>query len=191
MKEGNSFLEAISCMSHKELGDILKNVIDYAENKLDAFGFVPRSETDSVTGEDFAQEAFRRVIEGKRKWDSNTQPDIKEFLRMVVFSLIRNHQKKTQKSPVFIEDIEDEGYQYSAQHLQAIVPSPHEISVTVEEWNRLENAFGDDLEGYIIFTDWLDNISPAEIAKKYNAKINLVYQKIRKSKGIVKKVFSK
>lgn len=191
MNEAENFLDALSRLSNEDLGRILKNIIDYAENVLDSFGFIPRSETDSSSGEDFAQEAFKRAIEGKRKWDKESHPDIAEFLRMVVFSLIRNHLKKSKKSPVLIKDFETEQFEDDEQYSELAGNSSLEVEVTAEQWARLEQAFGEDADGYIFFTDWLENMAPGNIAKNYGVEVDVVYRKLKKGKAIVKKLFSK
>lgn len=191
MNEPDNFLEAINHLSNKELGNILKNITDYAENKLTSFGFTPRSENDSVTGDDFAQEAFRLAIAGKRKWFRSQHPDIAEFLRMVVFSLIRNHRKKSKKSPVFSEDTQTQDFQDNDNYQDDEYNPSSELTLTDEDWNRLECAFIDDDDGYIFFTDWLNSVSPREMAESYQIDVTVIYEKIRKGKKLAKRLFTK
>lgn len=191
MNEPDNFLEAITQLSNKELGYILKNITDYAENKLMNFGFVPRSENDSATGDDFAQEAFKLAIVGKRNWFKSQHPDIAEFLRMVVFSLIRNHLKKLKKSPVYSEDTQAQDFQDNNNFLDEEYDSSSEVVLSDEDWNRLERAFIDDDDGYIFFTDWLNGVNPREMAENYQTDVTVVYEKIRKGKKIAKRLFTK
>ena len=191
MNEPDNFLEAINQLSNKELGHILKNIIDYAENKLAGFGFIPRSENDSATGHDFAQEAFKLAIVGKRKWFKSQHPDIAEFLRMVVFSLIRNHLKKSKRAPVFSEDIQTQDFQDNENYQDDEYDPSSEIIVTDDDWNRLEQAFISDDDGYIFFTDWLNGVTPREISESYQTDVTVVYEKIRKGKKLVKRLFTK
>lgn len=192
MAEIDDVLEALHVLSNSELGRMLKELTFYAEIKLNKMGFVPKSEIDSVTGEDFAQEAFKRTIEGRRKWNKTEYPDLCEFLRMVVISLIRNHFKKSVDSPVNIKDLSEvniDDFDIISNEL-IDYSSPVEVLITVEKWQRMEAAFGDDMDGFIFFTDWLDNMPPRDIAVKYDQEVTVVYRKIKKGKGIIAKILA-
>lgn len=191
MNEPDNFLETISQLSNKDLGHTLKNITEYAENKLRSFGLAPRSENDSATGDDFAQEAFRLAIIGKRTWIKAEHPDIAEFLRMVVLSLIRNHFKKSKKSPVISEDTDNQYFQDSDNFLDDGNEHHHEVILTTHDWDRLERLFIGDEEGYIFFTDWLNDVPPRDTAQSYQVDVKVVYEKIRKGKKLAKKLFSK
>lgn len=191
MNEPDNFLEVITQLSTKELGYILKNITDYAEHKLNGFGFIPRSENDSVTGDDFVQEAFRLAIIGKRAWIKSQHPDIAEFLRMVVLSLVRNHLKKSKKSPVLSEDTQSQDFQDSNSYQDDEYDSSSEATLTDDDWNRLERAFIGDDDGYIFFTDWLNGVTPREIAENYQIDVTVIYEKIRKGKKLAKRLFTK
>ena len=191
MNEPDNFVEAINQLSNKELGHILKNITDYAENKLTSLGFIPRSENDSATGDDFAQEAFKLAIVGKRKWFKSQHTNIAEFLRMVVFSLIRNHLKKSKKSPVFSEDTHTQDFQDNNNYQDDEYDPSIEVTLRDEDWNRLERAFIDDDDGYIFFIDWLNGVTPREMAENYQTDVTVVYEKIRKGKKLAKRLFTK
>ena len=185
-------LEALQQLSDEQWALILKKLTLYADYKLDNLGFQPRTEFDSVDGEDFVQEAIKRVIEGTRKWNIDKHPDFLIFLKMVVKSLILNHLKQSINSPVKITDIsaiyneEDQGGIVSYMEYA----STDEVLISTETWQKIEVAFGEDIEGFIFFCDWLDNLSPKVIATNYNIDVTFVYKPIKKGKGIVKKLFA-
>jgi DNA-directed RNA polymerase specialized sigma24 family protein len=192
MADTGNVLEALQALSNKDLGRLLRELTIYAEIRLNKLGFVPKTEVDSVSGEDFAQEAFKLTIEGKRTWPIKEHPDLAEFLRMVVFSLIRNHFKKSGRAPVNIRDLNavqiDDSDNVGTEFID--FTSPDEVLITVEQWQRIEMAFGDDMDGFIFFTDWLDDLPPREIAEKYSEEVTVIYRKIKKGKGIITKIFS-
>lgn len=192
MEEIDNVLEVLQGLSNNELGRMLKELTCYAEIRLNKLGPGSKSEIDSLAGEDFAQEAFKRVIEGKRKWNRKKRPDLCEFLRMVVFSLIRNHSKMSISSPVKIKDLSEVDIDDSDSIGAELIDysSPDEVLITVEKWQRIEDAFGDDMDGFIFFTDWLDAIPPRDIAEKYEQEVTVVYRKIKKGKGIITKIFA-
>ena len=191
MDSPDNFLDTIKQLSNSELGNILKNIIDYAENKLTSFDLKPRSENESVTGNDFAQEAFKLAIIGKRKWFKSQHPDIAEFLRMVVFSLIRNHFKKTQISPLFSIDTQTLDFQDNDSFQYEEYDPSAEVILTDEDWNNLEKAFIGDDDGYIFFTDWLNGVTPREMEEKYRTDVTVIYEKLRKGKKLAKRLFTK
>lgn len=192
MADTGNVLEALQALSNKDLGRLLRELTIYAEIRLNKLGFVPKTEIDSVNGEDFAQEAFKLTIDGTRKWPIKEHPDLAEFLRMVVFSLIRNHFKKSGKAPVNIRDLNavqiDDSDSIGTEFINFI--SPEEVLITVEHWQTIELAFGDDMDGFIFFSDWLDDLPPREIAEKYSEEVTVIYRKIKKGKGIITKIFS-
>ncbi len=192
MADTGNVLEALQALSNKDLGRLLKELTIYAEIRLNKLGFVPKTEVDSVSGEDFAQEAFKLTIDGTRTWPIKEHPDLAEFLRMVVFSLIRNHFKKSGRTPVNIKDLNaiqiDDSDNVGTEFID--FTSPDEVLITVEQWQRIETAFGDDMDGFIFFSDWLDDLPPREIAEKYSEKVTVIYRKIKKGKGIITKIFS-
>lgn len=192
MADTGNVLEALQALSNKDLGRLLKELTIYAEIRLNKLGFVPKTEVDSVSGEDFAQEAFKLTIAGTRTWPIKEHPDLAEFLRMVVFSLIRNHFKKSGRAPVNIKDLSavqiDDSDNVGTEFID--FTSPDEVLITVEQWQRIEMAFGDDMDGFIFFTDWLDDLPPREIAEKYSEEVTVIYRKIKKGKGIITKIFS-
>jgi DNA-directed RNA polymerase specialized sigma24 family protein len=192
MAETNNVLHALQKLTNAELGRMLKELTYYATININKLGLLPKSEIASVTGEDFAQEAFKRVIEGKRKWNTADYPDLCEFLRMVVFSLIRNLIKKSRKSPVSIKDLNEIILNDSDEVCTGFMDltEPDEVLITSEYWQSIEVAFGDDMDGFIFFTDWLDDLPPREIAAKYSQDVTIVYRKIKKGKNIITKIFA-
>lgn len=185
---------------------ILKQLIFYAELRLDKIGFEPRSEIDSVTGEDFAMEAIKKLFEGKRNWDPIKHPDILIHLKLVVKSLIWNHIKSSMKSVVAhtqeptlgenAHDRDDETNESGeADNLDMDVEwidkeNPLEIVITQEGWQQIEAAFGEDADGFIIFCDWLDEVPPRLIAENNGIEVKVVNNTIKKGKRIITKIYA-
>lgn len=190
-------------ISDNEWSVILKHLILYAELRLTRIGFSPRSEIDSVTGEDFAMEAIKKLFEGKRDWDFNKHPDLLIHLKLVVKSLVWNHIKSSAKAIVrqqeltFIESVSDPDQTsepdeiVTANEINELADNqnPQEIVITQERWCQIETAFGEDIDGFIIFCDWLDEIPPRMIAEKYGIVVKIVNNIIKKGKRIITKVY--
>lgn len=185
---------------------ILKQLIFYAELRLGKIGFEPRSEIDSVTGEDFAMEAIKKLLEGKRNWDPIKHPDILIHLKLVIKSLIWNHIKASMKSvvahthePTLSESTHDRDNDTNelggADNLHMEVEKidkedPLEIVITQERWQQIEAAFGEDGDGFIIFCDWLDEKPPRLIAEDYGIDVKTVNNTIKKGKRIITKIYA-
>jgi RNA polymerase sigma factor (sigma-70 family) len=193
MAAPSEILSILNQLTDNQWGVLLKQLTLYAEFKLDNIGFQPRSELDSLNGEDFAQEAIKRLIEGRRKWDPQKHPDLLIYLKLVVKSLISNHIKSSRSSPVRTKDLlesmaTEEGGEDGTSFVD--YSNQEEVIVSAERWSEIESAFGEDQDGFIFFTDWLDETSPREIAANYNVDVNTVNNKIRKGKRIITKLFA-
>ena len=71
-------------------GGVYQRLVLYAVRKTNNLSFI-RGRGVLPLGrkpEDLAQEAFKRVFEGKRKWKPDQDPDICEYLMGVVDSLL-------------------------------------------------------------------------------------------------------
>lgn len=183
---------------------ILKQLIIYAELRLTKIGFKPRTEIDSVSGEDFAMEAIKKLFEGKRAWDSTKHPDLLIHLKLVVKSLIWNHIKSSMKSIVDTQDplpaANDKNWESRFERGETDDPeklkeqadheNPLEIVISQERWNQIEAAFGEDADSFIIFCDWLDNVPPKLIAENYNIDVTVVYNIVKKGKRIITKIYA-
>jgi hypothetical protein len=183
---------------------ILKQLIIYAELRLTKIGFEPRTEIDSVNGEDFAMEAIKKLFEGKRNWDPSKHPDLLIHLKLVVKSLIWNHIKSSMKFIVETQtssltenekDLESEFEPDETDDSDKLIEradqeNPLEIVISQERWNQIEAAFGEDADGFIIFCDWLDDLPPRLIAENYDIDVTVVYNSVKKGKRIITKIYA-
>lgn len=183
---------------------ILKQLIIYAELRLTKIGFEPRTEVDSVTGEDFAMEAIKRLFEGERNWDPAKHPDLLIHLKLIIKSLIWNHIKSSMKSIVRAQELSPAESEKDPD--SAVEPdetddpetaveypdheNPLEIVISQEKWNQIEAAFGEDADGFIIFCDWLDEIPPRLIAENYSIDVTAVYNVIKRGRRIITKIYA-
>lgn len=183
---------------------ILKQLIIYAELRLTKIGFEPRTEVDSVSGEDFAMEAIKRLFEGERNWDPSKHPDLLIHLKLIVKSLIWNYIKSSMKSIVSTQESSAHENEKNLDSIaepgktddpdmvieQADQENPLEIIISQERWNQIEAAFGEDADGFIIFCDWLDDIPPRLIAENYNIDVTAVYNIVKRGKRIITKIYA-
>lgn len=194
-------LSLLQKISDNQWSIILKQLIIYAELRLIKIGFEPRTEIDTVSGEDFAMEAIEKLFEGERRWDPSKHPDLLIHLKLVVKSLIWNHIKSSTKSIVDTQELlpaknEEDGDNMTEtnDHDTTIeyrdLENPLEIVISHEKWNQIEAAFGSDSDGFIIFCDWLDDVPPRLIAENYNLDVTVVYNVIRRGRRLIAKIYA-
>lgn len=141
---------------------------------------------------DFVQDAILRVFEGRRKWDKQHYPDIIDFLKGVVDSLISNEinsskNKNEENSVAAIVENSEKSFN------SEIVSSPEEVLVEEEEqeeyleaqsqqYEEVMDAIKDD-DDLLIYVEYLKKgYKPAEVSKKMGVEISEVYNLTKKLK---------
>lgn len=193
-------LEKLQRVPEKEWKRIYKALVLYADLKLKIFGFEIRTEIDTVDAETFAAQSIEKLFDGSRAWDYERFPDLLIHLKGIAKSLLSSHFKTSSKSIVKSKiDISNEKDDNTHEvmtvevnnDLEIFDDSPEEIIIAAEKWAEIEASFGDDEDGCVIFTDWLDDNNPRDIAEAYGFDIKDVYSAIRKGKRNVKSLFKK
>lgn len=184
----------LKAIPEKEWLHIFKQLTLYADIKLTKMGFEIRSEKDNVGAADFAQEAIAKVFDGTRAWDFNRFPDILIHLKGVIKSLISSHIKSSIRAAAVVKKttsstaVVDEAEALEAANDAKDGEDPEQILISDENWKRLETAFGEDMEGFLIFYDWLDGKPPREIAESYNTDSKNIYNIIKRGKRLLQKI---
>ncbi|NNV53853.1 hypothetical protein [Limnovirga soli] len=185
--------EQLKLISEKEWGIIFKELVIYCELRLTKIGFVPRTEKDVKNGEDFANDAIEKLFNGDRAWDFIRFPDVLIHLKGVAKSLIWSHIKSSLRSTVKKEltsIVFDDSEDFESFSDIATTEDPETIIISDENWKDIENHFGGDSDGFIMFCDWIDEVPARDIAKKYNVDVAAVYNTIKKGKRIITKIFT-
>ncbi len=185
--------EQLKLISEKEWGLIFKELVIYSELRLTKIGFVPRSEKDVKNGEDFSNDAIEKLFNGDRAWDFIRFPDVLIHLKGVAKSLIWSHIKSSSRSTVKKEltsIVFDDSEDFESFSDIAATEDPETIIISDENWKDIENHFGEDSDGFIMFCDWIDEVPARDIAKEYNVDVAAVYNTIKKGKRIITKIFT-
>ncbi len=185
--------ERLKAIPEREWGDIYKKLTAYAENRLVKVGFVPRSEKDNVSGEDFVVQAIEKLFEGTRAWDFRRFPDLLIHLKGIVKSLISSHLKTSTRSAVRKEKVVDEIGEPEKLKYANNLPdeeTPEQIIISNENWKQIESEFSDDEIGFLIFCEWVDEIPPRSIADNYEIDVKDVYNALKRVRRIIKKIFA-
>jgi hypothetical protein len=185
--------EQLKLISEKDWGLVFKELVIYSELRLTKLGFVPRTEKDVKNGEDFANDAIEKLFNGDRAWDCIRFPDVLIHLKGVVKSLIWSHIKSSLRSTVKKEltsIVLDDSEDFESYSDIAATDDPETIIISDENWKDIENQFGEDSDGFIMFCDWVDEVPARDIAKEYNVDVTAVYNTIKKGKRIITKIFT-
>lgn len=188
-------LNRLAEINEKSWGHIYKELVRYAEFKLNKAGFQIRTEKDSVDPEHFAALAIEKVFEGIRAWDYEKYPDITIHLIGVVKSLISSHFKSSKRSIINAGGKEEEetvAASDKANNDEILVDDyqttqgPDEILMSAETWQEVAEAFGDKKDDHAIFCEWLDSSPPRNIAEAWDIPVTEVNNAIKRGIRIVR-----
>lgn len=193
-------LDRLAAIDKKSWGQIYKQLVRYADFKLNKAGFQIRTEKDSVDAEHFATLAIEKVLEGIRAWDYTRYPDITIHLIGVVKSLISSHFKSSSRSIVKAGGGADEETVLASDEVNdddvldddsRTTEGPDEILTTTEMWHEVASAFGDRKDDHAIFFEWLDSSPPRDIAEAWDIPVTEVNNAIKRGIRIVKGFYNK
>lgn len=190
-------LDRLASIDEKSWGVTYKELVRYADFKLNKAGFQIRTEKDSVDAEHFATLAIERLLDGTRNWDTERFPDVTIHLIGIVKSLISSHFKSSSRSIVkaggeteeMVENTSDENQLLIDDN--CITESPEEVIINAENWAAIEKAFGQNRDDHAIFCEWLDSTPPRKIAEGYDIPVTEVNNAIKRGTRIVRTLFNK
>jgi len=192
-------LDRLASIDEKSWGQIYKQLVRYADFKLNKAGFEIRTEKDSVDAEHFATLAIEKVLEGVRAWDYTRYPDITIHLIGVVKSLISSHFKSSTRSIIKAGGKSDEETVKASDEANdddildddtRTTPGADEILMTAEMWQELASAFGDKKDDHAIFCEWLDSSPPRDIAEAWDIPVTEVNNAIKRGIRIVRTFYN-
>jgi len=193
-------LDRLAAIDDKSWGLIYKQLVRYADFKLNKAGFQIRTEKDSVDAEHFATLAIEKVYDSIRAWDYKRYPDITIHLLSVIKSLISSHFKSSSRSIIKAGGKADEDTITASDEANdddildddsRTTEAPDEILMTAETWQEVASAFGDKKDDHAIFCEWLDNSPPRTIAEGLDIPISEVNNAIKRGIRIVRTFYNK
>jgi DNA-directed RNA polymerase specialized sigma24 family protein len=183
---------------------IILRLTDHAVKKARWYGWRMGKSAETVIGgtspEDVVLEAISKVFDGDRRWDPSENPDLFQYIKSVVDSLMNHLTKSFDCTNIRRMPQSEEGEileemlkpadpeSDTARHLSRPSPNPEQILLRKEQEEAEQKAFDklmesikgdDDLETVILCV--MDGMmKPAEIAEATGFEINHVYQLMRK-----------
>ncbi len=183
---------------------MILRLTDHAVKKARWYGWRAGKAAEMVIGgtgpEDVVLEAISKVFDGDRKWNPSENPDLFQYLKSVVDSLMSHLTKSFDCTNIRRMPQSEEGEilgeklkpvdpeSDTARHLSRPSPDPEQILLRKEEEEAERKAFDklmdsikgdDDLETVVLCV--MDGMmKPAEIAEATGFEIDHVYQLMRK-----------
>lgn len=157
------------------------------------------------TGEDAVMEAIESVLDGRRKWDSERVPNIENFLKWVIRSIV-DHSFKTAegtKTGRYAEDCEGEELVPSVTESEINsyteflrTPTPEEQILSEEELTGLNAkillGLVDDPELEDLAVCFMEGISKlSEIAKELNISTSEINNRKKRLRRKLKEIYDK
>lgn len=113
----------------------------------------------SVSAEDVAQEAIKRVLADRRKWSG--QGDLLEYLESVTDSILSALWKQQRRKPERPVDLSGDSDDQAALGGR---PSGEDEALARDTLDRIEQLIGDDDEALLVFLEMRKGWSRAEVA---------------------------
>lgn len=160
------------------------NVIYFAETKR------------KPLADDTLQNVFEKILKLKRRWDYNKNPDFLNFLRMAIFSCIRNERdKKDNYNYVAIEADEESNTLLIDLFSEYVYNYPAD-KLVYESFDQLVEKCIEELKGdeiaYFVFEEMMENSkSNIVIAKNLGLEVKDVEKAKKRIKSKMSKFFNK
>ncbi len=146
------------------------------------FGYLDRYELET-TPNDIVQEAFQRVLEGRRPWNRERYQTPEDFLCSVVDSIAANWRRSVDHRHArgAVRDVEDR----NPQPLGTIDGTRDFSGVLYEELLGAVEASGDD-EAILVLEGRLDGLSRREIAETLELTVGEVTNATKRLERIIR-----
>lgn len=159
-------------------GDMYLELLDFARYKRRRLDYV-KGGGELPLGrkpKDLVQDAIKRVFEGDRQWDPGKDPDLCDYLKSVISSIVSGLLGKTDYEHKDDSQLEDHHDLPSGEN-----PTYNDCLEALQEILEEESKDERDLENVRIGIE--DNMKPREIAEFFGIDIGRVYtlsQKLRR-----------
>jgi len=151
------------------------------------------------TPDDLAYDAIEKVLSGDRRWNPNKNPNLLNYLKTVVDSLVSHlveseEHKRVQRLPETKDGVDLEEMLPLDSRLLAHRPkNPEEILLEKERekqvWSKIIEAANGDIELEVLVEALKEDYAkPGEIAQEWQLDVKEVYQSIRKLKRRIAKL---
>lgn len=158
----------IELLEIQDWGSIMKKLYAHSIFRLNWFGLNSESRMQGKQFKDFANEAVTLLFEGKRNWDFNKEPDLLNFLKNVVNSLIWNLIKSKEREKLSDADLlRFNDSLFFDKMLEKTIINNDLI-------DKIENTLLNDEPMWLVFKSLIEGMKPSDIEGKYGLNIKEV-----------------
>lgn len=166
-----------------EWGEIMVKLYAHAIARLNWLGLKSEISMQGKEFKDFAHEAVTLLWEEKRIWDDSKEPDIVNFLKSVINSLIYNMVKSKEREVFTGEDLTE------AINDSLFIDLMMEERLIGDEFlEKIEETMYSDSEMWLVFSSLLEGLKPADIEDKYGIQIEKVRNIQKRLRRHIKKI---
>lgn len=163
--------------------ELMDKLYAHSISRINWFGLKSEIKTQGKQSKDFAHEAVTLLWEGKRKWDDVKEPDLVQYLKSVINSLIYNMVKSKERDVFTGWDL-TEGIKDSV-----FVDLMLEKRLIGDDFvKKLEKSFDADKEISLVFKSLAAGFKPAEIEEKHGISISSVRNAQKRLRRHIKNV---
>ena len=174
--------ERLRELNEEAWGDMYLELVDYAEHKTRSLKYVKGGGELPLgrEAEDLVRDAAERVFDGRRQWDPEKDPDLCEYLKSVISSLLSGLLNKADYEHQDDTSIDDH-YGLPAEE----DPTYNDCLEALENILEEESSDSEKLENVRLGIE--DNMKASEIAEFFSIDVEDVYTLSRKLRRRVEK----
>ncbi len=165
--------------------EILEKLYAHSILRINWFGLKSEIRMKGLEAKDFTNEAVTLLWEGKRKWDETKEPDLINYLKSVINSIIYNMVKSKEREMFLDKDLADE------INDSLFVDLMFEEGLIGEDFlDRLEETLLDDEEMWLVYKSLLEGMKPEDIEDKYGVDIEVVRNAQKRLRRHIKRLMN-
>lgn len=163
--------------------EIMEKLYAHSISRINWFGLKSEVRMQGKEPKDFANEAVTLLWEEKRHWDDSKEPEILNFLKGVINSLIYNMVKSKEREVFVDKDLSDE------INDSLFIDLMFEERLICENLiDKLEDSLLGDEEMWLVFKSLIEGLKPTDIEKKYGINIKVVQNAQKRLRRRIKNI---
>lgn len=170
-------------LNSQNWNEIMGRLYAHSISRINWFGLKSQVRVQGKESKDFANEAVTLLFEGTRKWDYYKEPNLVNFLKGVINSLIYNMVKSKERKVFVDKDLTEE------INDSLFIDLMFEESLMEKDFiAKLEDSLIKDDEMLLVFKSLIEGLKPSEIQQKYGTSIAVVQNAQKRLRRHVKNI---
>ncbi len=157
--------ELIQLLEEQDWRSLIKKLYAHSLYRLNWFGLNSESRMQGKQFKDFTHEAITLLYEGKRVWDYKKEPDLLNFLKNVINSLIWNLIKSNERKKLSNADLLKLNDSLFYDEML------EEVIINNDLIDKIEDTLINDEPMWLVFKSLIEGMKPSDIEDKYGLDI--------------------